>query len=160
QGGCQRSGGAQLHVPGRNQARSAGSYGRAQWLVLGIYAISLETGRLLWGSHGAGWWGRVVRLLDYMPDFTNEPRDTPLVVRSTAVVTQQGRILDLWTGVPRGRLKRDELKALHTEPAAPSGRSGRSVDGGIDCGRRGTIREQQENGKFFLEDHQGTVSWV
>src|SRR5688500_4948391 len=35
-------------------------------MELGVYAISLETGKLLWVSHGNGWWGRFVRSLDYV----------------------------------------------------------------------------------------------
>lgn len=64
----------------------------------GCYGISLESGRLLWASHGSGIWGRIVRLLDFVPGFSNELRDTPHHVADGKVFCNSGRVLDVKTG--------------------------------------------------------------
>ncbi|QDV69043.1 hypothetical protein Poly24_27570 [Rosistilla carotiformis] len=64
----------------------------------GCYGISMESGRLLWTSHGSGIWGRIVRLLDYVPGFTNELRDTPHYVKDGKVYCNSGRVLDVTSG--------------------------------------------------------------
>ncbi len=58
----------------------------------------MESGRLLWTSHGSGIWGRIVRLLDFVPGFTNELRDTPHHVEDSEVFCNSGRVLDVKTG--------------------------------------------------------------
>ncbi len=64
----------------------------------GIYGIDAKTGKLLWTNHGPGLWGKVLRLLDYVPAFTNEFRDVCKCVVDHCVVTERGRTLDLRTG--------------------------------------------------------------
>ena len=64
----------------------------------GCYGICLDTGQLLWKSHRSGFWGRFVRLLDFVPGFTNDLRDTPHHVEDGKVYCQSGRVLDARTG--------------------------------------------------------------
>jgi hypothetical protein len=77
----------------------------------GIYGIELETGKLRWVSHGDGWTKGLLRLLDFVPAFTNELRDAPLRVSEGECLTDRGRVLDVQTG----HLKRREVvkKASH-----------------------------------------------
>ena len=77
-----------------NETRSDGPWTAG----FGCYGISLQNGRLLWTSHGSGLWGRFVRLLDYVPGFTNELRDTPEQVEDGKVYCRSGRVLDVTTG--------------------------------------------------------------
>jgi hypothetical protein len=76
----------------------------------GCYGISLETGELLWTSHAAGMWGRLLRFLDFVPGFTNELRDAPDFVQSGEVVCASGRVLDVHTGRDIRRLPAEEVK--------------------------------------------------
>jgi len=64
----------------------------------GVYGISLAAGRLLWTSHAPGRWGRFLRLLDFIPDFTNELRDEPLHIDGEETLTFRGRRLEAVTG--------------------------------------------------------------
>ncbi|WP_038164849.1 hypothetical protein [Verrucomicrobium sp. BvORR106] len=66
----------------------------------GIYGIDAPTGKLLWTNHGRGFWGRLLRCLDFVPGFTNEFRDTPKCIVDQYVITWSGRILDIRTGLP------------------------------------------------------------
>jgi hypothetical protein len=74
----------------------------------GIYGISLSEGRLLWTSHAPGGWRRFTRVLDYIPDFTNELRDRPQEVVDGEVLTISGRRLDPETGADTGRHEIEE----------------------------------------------------
>jgi hypothetical protein len=86
------------------------------WIAdFGCYGICLETGDLLWTSHARGWWGRVVRFLDYVPEFTNELRDSPHHVVGREVVCVSGRVLDLLSGADLRRISRAEV-ARYEEP--------------------------------------------
>jgi hypothetical protein len=64
----------------------------------GCYGIDLETGKLRWVSHRNGVWGKLVRMLDFFPGFTNELRDVPLSVEDRQVFCASGRVLDIQTG--------------------------------------------------------------
>jgi hypothetical protein len=79
-------------------------------LEFGCYGISLETGQLLWTVHARGMWGRLLRLLDFVPAFTNDLRDAPAFVQGSEVVCASGRLLDVRTGREKGRLPIEEVK--------------------------------------------------
>ncbi len=64
----------------------------------GCYGLSLETGELLWTSHAGGWWGRLVRMFDFVPRFANEFRDAPARLVGDRCVCASGRVLDVHTG--------------------------------------------------------------
>jgi len=64
----------------------------------GIYGIDAHTGNLRWVNHGRGFWGKLLRCLDYVPGFTNEFRDVPKCFVDQYIVTTRGRILDVRTG--------------------------------------------------------------
>jgi hypothetical protein len=88
-------------------------------LDFGCYGIDLETGTLLWVSHRDGLYGTIVRVLDYLPGFTNELRDSPHEIRAGEVVCKSGRVLDLRTGRLLRRMSRDALPPYRerTDPA-------------------------------------------
>lgn len=77
----------------------------------GCYGISLETGRLLWTSHGRGVWGGLARMLDFVPGFTNEFRDSPSHVQENEVICESGRVLDIRTGRDVRRIPQEEVEA-------------------------------------------------
>jgi hypothetical protein len=82
----------------------------------GCYGISLDTGKLLWTSHGSGWWGRFLRLLDFVPGFTNDLRDDPNFVQGQECFCNSGRIIDLHSGkdvrrIPRGDVDKSAPQA-------------------------------------------------
>jgi len=78
----------------------------------GCYGISLEDGRLVWVSHREGAFGIVTRLLDFVPMFTNELRDSPHHVLEGKVYCESGRVLDALTGELLGWMKREEIAAF------------------------------------------------
>lgn len=78
----------------------------------GVYRYDLTNGDFLGASHGAGGWGKFVRLLDWVPDFTNELRQRPVAVRDGKITTDSGRVLDARTGETVGQLAREELEQL------------------------------------------------
>jgi outer membrane protein assembly factor BamB len=76
------------------------------WTVdLGCYGISVQTGELLWVSHANGWYGKFLSLLDAVPLFTNDLRDEPLMIVDGDVLTRNGRLLDIHTGLCKRRDK-------------------------------------------------------
>lgn len=77
----------------------------------GCYGISLETGRLLWTSHASGVWGRTLRVLDFVPGFTNEFRDTPCYVEEGKVFCASGRVLDVQRGTLLEKLTPEAVQA-------------------------------------------------
>ncbi|QDV56246.1 hypothetical protein Mal33_22280 [Rosistilla oblonga] len=81
----------------------------------GCYGISLENGRLLWASHGSGYWGHIVRLLDFVPGFTNELRDTPRYVEDGKVFCNSGRVLDVKTGKLLRKVAPEDVRS-HEKP--------------------------------------------
>lgn len=81
----------------------------------GCYGISLDAGRLLWTSHGSGLWGSIVRLLDFVPGYTNELRDTPHHVEDGKVFCQSGRVLDVKTGRFLQKLDSETVRS-HEKP--------------------------------------------
>ena len=78
----------------------------------GVYRYDFENGDWLGASHGKGGWGKFVRLLDWVPDFTNELRQTPIAVRAGKIYTDAMRILDAHTGEIVGELTREEAEQL------------------------------------------------
>lgn len=76
----------------------------------GCYGICMKSGNLLWTSHARGWWGRVVRVLDFVPGFTNELRDTPHHISDNEVFCDSGRVLDLLTGRDLRRVPPEEVR--------------------------------------------------
>jgi hypothetical protein len=81
----------------------------------GCYGISLETGRLLWTSHGEGGWDRFVRMLDFVPGFTNELRDAPVEETGGRCRCGSGRVLDVRTGRTVRPLSKEEACAERPE---------------------------------------------
>ena len=80
------------------------------WTVdFGCYGISLQTGELLWVSHRNGIWGKIVRLFDYVPGFTNDLRDTAVAIRNGEVFCRSGRVLDIKTGKFLRRIRRADI---------------------------------------------------
>ncbi len=75
----------------------------------GCYGISLDTGELLWTSHGRGWWGIFLRMLDFIPGFTNDLRDDPHHVRGQECFCNSGRIIDLHSGRDVRRIPRSDI---------------------------------------------------
>jgi len=76
---------------------------------LGCYGISLATGELRWTSHANGWWGRVLRGLDFLPFFSNELRDAPIRVEGLECTCASGRVLDVRTGRQVRRIPRENV---------------------------------------------------
>lgn len=92
----------------------------------GCYGISLDTGKLLWTSHGPGIWGIIARLLDFIPFFDNEFRDSPVLVRDGECICRSGRVLNVQSGKLKRRISRAEVQALAAEAEQPQrGRFGR-----------------------------------
>ncbi len=65
----------------------------------GVYAISADTGKLLWSNHGNGILGVLARICDYIPGFTNELRDSPKYICDQYLLTEKGRIIDITSGL-------------------------------------------------------------
>jgi len=136
----------------------------------GIYGLSLEAGELLWTSHGRGWWGRFTRLLDAVPDFRNELRDSPLYLQAGAIVTESGRLVSPTDGSEIGTTEPDSSEMERRAGAAYHLRRYRSVD----CGEYGSLRagtpdkpEVPEGNivgfmptQLFLENQQGQLVWT
>ncbi len=144
----------------------------------GCYGISLESGVLLWDSHGRGWWGRFLRLLDRVPDFTNDLRDTPHHVSGGEVFCHSGRVLDIRTGLDLRRVSREEVRQ-HEEPKSDGWclYSGMAVRIGEDAWlshredrpnhTNGTSQERvpttfdwkMDRAQFYLLRDDGSVQW-
>lgn len=124
----------------------------------GCYAISLETGELLWCNHGRGARNGILRVLDFVPGYTNELRDTACAIRDGQCICESGRVLDLNTGESLGQLSTNEVNAIRrerllarTEPLYSSGEIDlpeyglrlsnhtQEIDGGVRH-RRGTLQ--------------------
>lgn len=92
----------------------------------GCYGISLETGRLLWTSHASGLWRRVLRLLDFVPDYPNILfPDSPVYVADGRCYCRSGRVLDVRTGRSTARLPSSAVQKPQ-EPESQTGILGRS----------------------------------
>lgn len=81
----------------------------------GCYALSLENGGLRWTAHGKGLWGKFLRLLDFVPFYANEWRDTPSHVDGNECFCESGRVLDLRTGRTLRRMPRSDNEDLLRE---------------------------------------------
>ncbi len=66
-------------------------------LTFGCYGISLLNGELLWTAHRKRGNG-LLRLLDFIPGFTNGLRDAPLAIRGSECLCERGRVIDVHTG--------------------------------------------------------------
>lgn len=80
--------------------------------AFGVYRYDFESGDFLGASHGKGGWGKFVRLLDWVPDFTNELRQTPIAVRDGKIYTDAMRILDARTGEVVGELTGEQAEQM------------------------------------------------
>lgn len=67
-------------------------------LYFGCYGISLDSGALIWASHGSGIRGVLARICDLIPGCTNELRDAPVYVQDGQVFCNSGRVIDVKTG--------------------------------------------------------------
>jgi hypothetical protein len=81
----------------------------------GCYGISLETGRVLWTSHGDWLWGPLTKVFG-----PSRSSDFPLHVLDGKCYCWRGRILDIHSGkvldkVPKGTLNRPEKKETDTD---------------------------------------------
>ncbi|HTE19780.1 MAG TPA: hypothetical protein VK689_15550 [Armatimonadota bacterium] len=133
----------------------------------GIYGVSLAEGRLVWTSHAPGRWGRFLRLLDFIPDFTNELRDDPLWFEGPEIVTSGGRRLEAATGTDIGcrEVSDDSRRASETFSSRllawkeiPVGELGTLV-----LGRPGKPETPGHVGtdplRFYLRSPEGDVCW-
>ena len=73
----------------------------------GVYAISLETGHLLW-THASGLWGKILRALDFSPGWRN--LDWPVYVLNGRCYCRSGRVLDIRTGRLLEKVLEEEIK--------------------------------------------------
>lgn len=81
---------------------------------LGCYGISLLDGRLLWVSHAAGYFGRLLRALDFVPGFANEFRDTPVCVSDGKVFFSSGRSVSVETGIELANVDASLVPSIET----------------------------------------------
>ncbi len=133
---------------------------------IGCYGISLADGRLLWTSHRSGVWGRLTRLLDFVPGFTNELRDTPHHMADGRVYCNSGRVLDITTGRTVGRVSREEVDSFE-KPRSPAQRlydeeesiaTERGVSLSLRSDRWGVVGQRAGHEVWRLQaDDQGTV---
>ncbi|HAI10070.1 MAG TPA: hypothetical protein DCM28_00065, partial [Phycisphaerales bacterium] len=75
--------------------RSDSPFANGLW---GIYGIDLINGRIRWVNHANGYRGKFLRLLDYIPAYTNGFRDSPKQLIGDVLVTHNNRYLDVHTG--------------------------------------------------------------
>jgi len=133
----------------------------------GCYGISLETGKLLWSSHGSGWWGSLLRFCDYLPSFTNEYRDAPHHVLAGEVACWSGRVLNAQTGEERRQVSPEEIRR-HTEPKSPA----RELYDGVFANQRTRVKVAEglwlshkkalgvlPGFRLYLLDDQDNVRW-
>ncbi len=83
----------------------------------GCYGLSLNSGELVWSSHGTGIAGKLSRILDFIPGLTNELRDSPSLVADGKVFCSSGRVLNVLTGEAIGRISADEVQRMKPEPS-------------------------------------------
>ncbi len=83
-------------------------------LDFGCYGISVETGKLLWTSHGQGSWGKLLRVCDFVPGSTNEFRDSPHHLENGECFCTSGRVLDVSTGADLRRVSPEEAQQHET----------------------------------------------
>lgn len=93
----------------------------------GCYGISLDDGRLLWTSHGSGVWGWFQRVLDFVPGYTNEFRDSPHHVKDGRIFCHSGRVLDVYTGKTLERTAPDSVSSCERAETLAQSLYGTSV---------------------------------
>lgn len=138
----------------------------------GCYGISLTTGELLWTSHGSGTWGIFLRILDFVPGFTNDLRDSPHRIQGTECFCRSGRVIDVRDGRLLRRVSGEELEQ-HVRPStdfdrlaetgyrvdAPS-RIGIGPDAWLSCRRDGeAARRIAGRVRFFETRDDGSELW-
>ena len=78
----------------------------------GCYGLSLESGELVWSSHGTGLIGKLSRILDFIPGFTNGLRDSPSIVADGKVFCSSGRILNVLNGELLSKISPYEVRKM------------------------------------------------
>ena len=99
----------------------------------GCYGFDLETGKLLWTSHGNGLWGVLCRIGDFIPCFVNDMSDRPICLEDGRVIMESGRILDVRTGKQVERIPRKKAATFYRQLESP-------------------LRELLEKRKLLLDD--------
>jgi hypothetical protein len=92
-------------LAGETVSQGPGTY------TAGIYAISWSTGEVLWTHHHAGDHRLRPAHVDLAAAVGDRDRDRVKAVVDDRVITCQGRVLDLETGVQIATISRDELAA-------------------------------------------------
>ena len=85
----------------------------------GVYRYDLQTGEFLGASHGEGGGGRFLHWLDWVPDFTNELRQTSVAVCNGKITTDAGRVLDARSGEVVGAVTREKIAEIRLQVARP-----------------------------------------
>jgi len=85
----------------------------------GCFGIDLNSGKLLWTSHGNGFWGVLLRICDFIPGYANEFSDIPIHVKDGRVITESGRILDVQTGKQIEKMSREKAKSYNDYFTSP-----------------------------------------
>lgn len=83
----------------------------------GCYGLSLESGALIWASHGTGTIGKLSRLFDFIPGFTNGLRDSPSIVADGKVFCSSGRVLNVLSGKTVSQISPDEVRKMKPLPS-------------------------------------------
>ena len=78
----------------------------------GCYGLSLESGGLIWASHGTGIMGKLSRIFDFIPGLTNGLRDSPNTVVDGKVICSSGRVLDVRNGKIINLITPDEVRKM------------------------------------------------
>lgn len=149
-----------------SESRSDGPWG----FDFGIYRYAMDNGHWLGASHAARGWGRFVRCLDWVPDFTNELRQTAAFVGDGRIVTNTGRVIGARSGETIEQITVEEARELRLahedaeiklmfrkQVELPSG----------DLLHAGLPSQPEAEGaythrplQFFREDGGGNVKWV
>ena len=83
----------------------------------GCYGLSLESGKLIWSSHGTGIVGTLSRFFDFIPGFTNGLRDSPRVVADGKVFCSSGRVLNVLSGKTVSQISPDDVRKMKPLPS-------------------------------------------
>ena len=86
----------------------------------GCYAIDLLKGTVRWSWYGRGLLGRLARIGDYVPGFTNELRTGFSHQIDDTVVTRAGDVLDIRSGEWQRRDKDLQAKSVEPAPKSPA----------------------------------------
>ncbi len=140
--------------------------------VFGIYGMSFDDQKLKWTAHARSIWKYPVRLLDFVPRFTNELRDAPLRVQNGEIVSRSGAVINAATGALIRRQSREETIQLIKAPDPdPNWQLFHLKQ--LDCGVNGvlhrgtpddpekplTIRQNAQI-RLYMTDSTGRVKWT